>query len=297
VNSGVIALFRFGTAALLIIAANGGQIAHEATQENAGVADPEAFYRIVRANLSRAQQAVHEFSYKERRTTLHTNPVGKIGTAGVRLYQVYPSADPDLTYRRLVERDGIPLSAGELAKQDREFRAKDGRARTERQNETEGDRRRRERDEAQARQRAQAMIDDIVTALEFTIRGREEHEGRPAILVTFEGRPRARPKTREGRIAQKFAGMMWIDADLHEVMTVEAKSIDDISIGLGLVARLNKGAVGSLRRRPVASDLWMPTTLRLTGHGRAALFLRKLTIDYAVDWFDYERRSELPPLR
>ena len=33
----------------------------------------------------------------------------------------------------------------------------------------------------------------------------------------------------------------------------------------------------------------MPTQLTLKGRGRAALFLRSLVLDYAIDWFDYRR--------
>ena len=33
----------------------------------------------------------------------------------------------------------------------------------------------------------------------------------------------------------------------------------------------------------------MQTRFTLTGRGRAALYLRRLVIDFAVDWFDYRR--------
>jgi hypothetical protein len=281
-------------AALLVTlpAPEGRHLAH--TKQNAGVSDTAAFYAVVRENLARAQRAAHEFSYKERRTKLHTNPFGKLGTDGVELYQVYPSADPELTYRRLLARDGVPLSAEEIAKQDREYRAKaaDARLRLEKENDSDG--RRRERDAAEARRRAQVMIEDVVAALQFTITGRGEHDGRAAILVAFQARPQFRPETREGRTAQKFAGTIWIDPELHEVMHVEAESTDDVAFGFGIVARLSKGAIGSLTRRPVEPGLWMPTNVHLTGGGRAVVFIRKLAIDYAVEWFEYRRVGEPP---
>lgn len=281
-------------AALLVtLPAPDGHHAAYSTQ-NAGVSDTAAFYAAVRENLARAQRAAHEFSYKERRTKLHTNPFGKLGADGVELFQVYPSADPELTYRRLLARDGVPLSEKELAKQDREYQAKaaDARLRLEKENDSDG--RRREKDATEARRRAQVMIEDVVAALQFTITGRGDHDGRAAILVAFQARPRFRPETREGRTAQKFAGTIWIDPELHEVMHVEAESTDDVAFGFGIVARLGKGAIGSLTRRPVEPGLWMPTKVHLTGGGRAVLFIRKLTIDYAVEWFEYQRAGEPP---
>ena len=259
------------------------------------VPDPEAFYVAVRDNLARAQRATIAFSYKERRTNIHTNPFGRIGTDGVELIHVYPSANPKLTYRRLIERDGVSVSKQELAQQDREYLAKVAEIRRL-GDENEDDGRRRTKDETVARRRAQAVIEDIVAALQFTITGKSLHEGRPAVVVAFAGRPAFRPKTREGTIAQKFQGTVWIDPAVNEVMHVEAKTTDDISFGFGIVARLNKGTTGSLTRRPIESDLWMPTAVRLSGSGRAMLFLRKLALDFAIDWFGYERFDGAVPV-
>jgi hypothetical protein len=156
------------------------------------VRDPEAFYAAVRDNLARSQGATIGFSYKERRTNIHTNPFGRLGTDGVELAQVYPSANPKLTYRRLLERDGVSLSKQELAQQDRDYLAKVAEVR--RLEEHEDDRRRQTEDDAAARRRAQEMIEDVVAALQFTITGKSLHEGRPAVVVAFVGRPTFRPK-------------------------------------------------------------------------------------------------------
>ncbi len=258
---------------------------------------PAAFVAAVQENLARAQRAAHQFSYQERRTRFRTNPLGKLGPDGTELCHVYPSANPQLTYRRLLERDGIPVP--DLAKQDREYRAKAAEIQRRLQKETDDRRRQVSEDEALARRRAQAMIEDIVAALQLTITGRSIHEGTPAITVAFVGKPAFRPKTREGRIAQKFEGTVWIHPELNEVMHVEAKAIDEISFGFGIVARIDRGTTGWLTRRPAATypetDLWMPASLRLSGSGRAVLFLRKLRIEYAAEWFDYRHLNGEAP--
>ena len=106
------------------------------------------------------------------------------------------------------------------------------------------------------------------------------------VIISFAPRPDARPDTREGRTAQKFAGTVWVHEAAGEVMRVEAESVDDISYGFGLVARLGEGTEATLTRQPIEPDLWMPTRLTLKGRGRAAVF-RTLVVDFAVDWFDY----------
>ena len=87
-------------------------------------------------------------------------------------------------------------------------------------------------------------------------------------------------------MATSFAGSIWVDEQAEEVRRVEATAVDDLSVGFGVVARLNEGARVFVRREQVTSDLWLPTSLRFVGDGRALLF-RKLNLDYVMEWFDY----------
>jgi hypothetical protein len=249
--------------------------------------EPEHFYRMVRENLARAERTAYLYTYKERRTDVHTNPFGRLGTGGTSMFHVYPSPTRRLTYRRLVERDGKPVPEQELAEQDREYRARVDEVMRERALRA-SDRRWLEQESGAARQRQQRAIEDVIDALQFHVKGRTTRDGVSAIVVTFTSKPNARPTTRQGRTAQKFTGTIWVDEAALEVMRVEAKSTDDITYGGGLVARLDEGTTATLTRRRVGGDVWMPTELTLAGNGRAVLF-RKLVVDYAIQWFDYRR--------
>jgi hypothetical protein len=248
----------------------------------------EALYRAVRDNLVRAERVAHLYAFKERRTDVHTNPFGRIGTGGTRAYEVYPSSIRRLTYRRLTERDGVPLAATELAARDREYRTRVVEVQRQLATRSAEVRQRQDDDAARARERRQRRVEDVVEALRFDLAGRTVYRGVPAIVVSFVPKPGAKPETREGRMAVNFQGMAWIDEAASEVMHVEATSIGDITFGFGLAARLGKGAAASMTRRRVAGDLWMPTQITLSGRGRAAVF-RALVLDFAIDWFDYRR--------
>ena len=41
----------------------------------------------------------------------------------------------------------------------------------------------------------------------------------------------------------------------------------------------------------VDADTWLPTSIRLSGDGRAMLF-RKLRVDHLIEWFDYRRLAQ-----
>jgi hypothetical protein len=232
----------------------------------------------------------YQYAFKERRTDIHTNPFGRIGTGGTSLYEVYPSQMRQLTYRRLVEQHGRPLSASELAEQDRKYRSRVDQVRRNLRNQPATDGEQSEAAAERAQERRARRVEDIVETFDFKLEGRRVHEGVPVVVVSFTPRPGAKPVTREGRTAQNFRGSVFIHEAASEVMRVEAESIDSISFGFGIVARVGKGAKATMTRRPVEGGVWMPTEVTLDGRGRAAVF-RSLVLDFSVTWFDYRRLS------
>jgi hypothetical protein len=221
----------------------------------------EAFFETTRQNLARAARAQDQYAYKERRTQLHMNPFGRLGTGGMLVYEVTPFGNGAGFTRKLLERDEKPVPNGEVERIAR-----------------------RRRDRAQS----SPAIQDTMAVLDFAIDRRDHTGGRPAIVVKFTPKRDAKPKTREGRLARAFTGQVWVDEEAHEVVRVEATAIDSISYGYGLVARLGEGTRVTLVRQRVGGDVWMPTTIRFQGEGRA-LLVRKLNVDFSVEWFDYRK--------
>lgn len=221
--------------------------------------EPEAFFEAVRANLARSQEDQKLFAYKERRTELNLNPFGRLGTGEVRVREVTPVDGGSAVTIRIIERDGKPVT--DTAPVRRPLRMST---------------------------RGRRVVDDVAATLDISLRRREHIGGREAMVAVFKARPDAKPQTREGRIARNFTGEIWIDELTREVSRIDAKAIDDVSFGYGVVARVNKGATITLRRELVHGNLWLPVSMRFNGEGRA-LLLRKLTIDFAVDWFDYRK--------
>jgi hypothetical protein len=281
----LLAPFCLVPAGVLVVGAS----ASTATAQERPLPAPEAFFRAVRENMARAERMTHLFTYKERRTDIHTNPFGKLGTDGTSLFEVYPSPARRLTYRRLIERNGKPVPKIELSQQDDEYRGRASRVMSENALDS-ADPQVVEKQSEGARQRRQRAIEDVIDTLQFAIKNRTTYDGATAILIAFSPRPTARPSTRQGRMAQKFSGTIWVDEASSEVMRVEAKSTEAITYG-GIVARLGEGTTATLTRRPIADRVWMPTELTLAGRGRAVLF-RTLVVDYAIEWFDYRRLSQ-----
>jgi hypothetical protein len=250
--------------------------------QHADLPPREPFLTEARAALSRSQELWHRYAYRERRTELHLNPFGRMGTGGTRVLEVRPSPNPQLTYRRVIERDGVPVPKHELDRQDAEHRARIARIDRAAEQPTE--------EELLARQRARMVVDDVVKTLQFEITRREVRNGRPLIVVTFAPNPAARPTTREGHLAKVFTGSVWIDEALREVTDMRAVAIDDVSFG-AFIAKVYKGTEAVVERREVEPGVWMPTRLALSGDIRA--LFRKASIDHVIEWSEY-RKMEKP---
>jgi hypothetical protein len=224
--------------------------------------DHDIFVRATRDNLIRSQRAQSNYAYKERRTELHVNPFGRVGTGGIEGWEVTPIENGSVLLKKLVERDGQRVTDGEV-----------DRIKVREQSRREGGRTR---------------MDDVVAMLTFKMERRESVNGRDAIVIAFAPRPDADPETREGRIAKAFTGNVWVDEAAREVIRVEATAVDTISFGFGLIARLNEGSTVTLHRQPIEGGLWLPTSIRFAGEGRA-LLIRKLNVDQRIEWSEYRK--------
>jgi hypothetical protein len=224
--------------------------------------DHDSFVKTTRDNLLRSQREQFNYAYKERRTELRINPFGRMGTGDVEGFHVTPAENGKVILRRLIEKDGKPVTDGDVDRIEvKEERRREGR---------------------------RTSMDDVVAMLTFTSERRDTLNGRDTIVVRFTPRANATPETREGRIARVFAGSVWVDEAAHEVIRVEATAVDSISFGFGLIARLNKGTTVTLTREQIQGALWLPTSIRFTGEGRA-LLVRKLNVDQRIEWFDYKK--------
>jgi hypothetical protein len=239
--------------------------------------DARAFLAEVRERIHTDDFLLDQYTFTEKQTERRLDEDGNVTKVTSSSYEVYPSAEPGHTYRKLVERDGKALPEDDLAKEDRKQQEKEAKA-AARSPEVQAERRRKE---------AQA-IEELFRLYDIRIVGREGVEGREAILVTFAPRPGVETATRAGKVLKKFSGRAWIDEADRQVIRVEAELTDDLSFGFGILAKVKKGSRAEMQRRKVNDEVWLPAEARFVGHAR--LFLVKgLNIDTLSEYSDYKK--------
>lgn len=241
------------------------------------------FLEDVRARLHSDEVLLDQYTFTERHTERELDAKGGVRKVKTETYEVYPSLEPGHTYRRLVEKDGRTLDTRELAAEDRKHEKKvadDG--------SIEELEKKRTARLAQSRQREESGVRQVFRIYDIAIAGREMLDGRPAIVVTFKPRPDVEASGRAGRVLKCLAGRAWIDEEDRQLVRVDAELIDNLSFGLGVLARLHKGSRASLLRRKINGEIWLPALARFSGSARLLLF-KGLRMDALSEYSDYRK--------
>jgi hypothetical protein len=70
---------------------------------------------------------------------------------------------------------------------------------------------------------------------------------------------------------KQFTGRMWVSQDNYHLARVQLRATDHVSVGWGVVARVEPGSGFDYRRTRIG-DAWAPAQLTLEGSGRTLLF-------------------------
>ena len=139
-----------------------------------------------------------DFTFIERRREVKVSALGKVWSAPLRTFEVFPAADPARTYKRLIAVEGKPLDPAEERERDeahqRDLAAEERRQRRE----TPAQRARRlERGERERRERL-AILEDALRVFQASVVSREVVDGEATIVVALTPRAGVDPATREG---------------------------------------------------------------------------------------------------
>jgi hypothetical protein len=258
------------------------------------------FLAELRKTLHTDSLLLSQYTYTDKRTEMELDSKGTPKKTETSAFQVFPGSPEHVAYRRQIVRNGKPLSPDETKKEEEALkkRIEEAQRRRDQITPAEKERRRTERN-----RREERIIDDAFGVFEVEALGREDIEGRPAILLKFHPRQTYKPKTTEGKDMQHVAGKVWIDEQDHQLARVEIEVIDPISIGLGILAKLQKGASIVAERRKFNDEIWLPVKTDVTLNARVLLLKgfnirsineysehRKYSVDTILKFSDVEPR-------
>ncbi len=246
----------------------------------------DEFIKEVRQHLRSDRMLLSQYTYTETDTVKELDRKGKQKSTHEIIYEVYPSYEPDLTYRRLIAKDGKPTDPKDLEKEDGKHDKKLKEYAKKLEREGTGERERRQAKEAEANRKEETAIEEMFRIYGIKMEGRDLLDEQPAIILSFRPRSGYKPKTDEGKILAKLGGRAWFNEQDHELARIEVKLIDNISLGWGLLARINRGAEGVLRRQKINGEIWLPVEVHFIGSARI-LLVKGMNVDFSGRYSDF----------
>jgi hypothetical protein len=135
---------------------------------------------------------------------------------------------------------------------------------------------RRQRDD---RQRLERLFQVLPDALTYQYSASEKTaSGHRIVKLEFQPNPRFTPPSYDTQLYRGMQGQVWIDTTVMRIVRLDGTLFKDVTFGLGIVGRLDKGGHIVLEQDEVTKGHWDVTRMQLTINGRILLF-KQLHID------------------
>ena len=216
--------------------------------------DINSLLEDVRANAEKIDAILEDYSYRETRIDREIDNSGNLiekqsETVLLTFYKGF-------RIRRLIEKNGKPLSAQEQAKEDKDVEKQVA--------EIEERIAKREKREAQmnksaktpAEENRRITLSDALKGSLLVNPRRERFRGRDVVVFDYEPNPQYKPQTRLEKLFAYCTGAVWVDPNSKQVVRLEAFLTQSAGNFIGKVKR---GASFSLENELVNNEIWLPS--------------------------------------
>jgi hypothetical protein len=249
---------------------------------------------IVRKSVDLDQanwQRMRDCTWVAHSTERHFDSDGKVKSVERGAWEtVMLDGEP---YRRMLERNGQPLSAAEQKKQQDKLDRSVARL----AHETPEEKRRRLAEYESRRRKEREFLREITDAFDFRVVGDAQVDGHDAWVIAGTPKSGYRARDRDAKALLKIRGKLWVDKATYQWVRLEAETTETIAFGVFL-ARLNPGASLVFEQVPVSDNLWLPKRMYMKGAGRVGL-IKRIAMEQELTWSSYRKfqvDSKIVPL-
>ena len=222
----------------------------------------EPFIKEVRERLQTDRTLQTNYMYVETRRELTLDKQGRTTGVSEKVFESYPGFPGEPRWERLIAEDGTPVPAEKLEEGDRRRQKKAESYARRLQDHPDKERELQRRLQKEAEEQASEVVADIFRVYEIRMLRREMVDDHPTIAFSLTPRRDPKPRTREGRDMRHFSVTAWVSESEFELVRFELVAIHTVKMGLGvgLFARLHKGASLTFVRRKINGEVWLPAT-------------------------------------
>lgn len=247
---------------------------------------PTDWRPIMRTSLDRmvaSDSRMADYAFDRRVIKKEFEPDGRLKLQTVTLMR--PERVEGVWVSRIVTRDGKPLTDPEKRRQEDEIRRRiaDGKSENARPASILG----RENDE---------LIQQFPEALEYRLIGEEMKDGRKTWVLACQPRVGYKPPSMRARFFEKVRGKVWVDQAEKDLVRVDAEVFDTISVGFGLLGRVEKGTRFVLNRARVSEGHYFTESSQVNFTAKVLIF-KTLIIEISTQYFNFNLKTMVEPKR
>src|SRR6266478_463140 len=209
---------------------------------------------------------------------------GKVKKHEINEYTFFYLNGDEIT--TLVKKDGKPLSEAEQKKENdkTQKRIEEHQKRTAKKEAKEE----KAKEEGKDKEGDEPGIEIFLRACQFVNPRRERFRGQDVLVFDFEPNPEFKAHKLVEKLAQKLAGVVWVDEKAHDVARLEAYFTGDMKIAGGLLANLQKGTSFVYEQGFVNNEVWLPTYME--AHvGVRLLLVKGIKASMVTRYSDYRK--------
>lgn len=241
----------------------------------------------IQANQEKIEEILEDYSYKQKIIKREISDDGILRETESETFQL--SFYKGNRIRRLIEKDGKPLSAKDQAKEDEKV-----------QDDVKDIEKKIAKDEARKVSQnsngspdgegKNVSISEVLKASRLINPRRERLKGRDVIVFDFEPNPNFDTKNAKSMLKffGKTGGVIWVDEKDKQVARIEAALFDSYKIGGGLLAKLRKGASFTLEQERINDEIWLPTVADINLSVRV-LLVKGVDVNQVIKSYDYRK--------
>jgi hypothetical protein len=230
-----------------------------------------AFMRTVFVGARPQDDALNDYAYDVEEIREKLDKKGGATSRASKRFQVYFVQKRPV--RRLVSKDGVPLSAREQAEVDRKAEAQ---ARAIAEGRT-------------VSERPGIRLSLMADSFDFETIGREIRDGRATLALTFEPRPGAKAAggNRTDALSRILHGRILVDETDRRVALIEASTIAGESAGVSTGVKIGDLTV-RMEFVAVEDHVWLPRRVETVAAGRA-FFFRTFRVRQTTIYSNYRK--------
>jgi hypothetical protein len=202
---------------------------------------------------------------------------GKVKSTTAETFEVHViNGEP---IRKLVRKDGRPLTGAEARKAEAEFE----KTVRERAAESPEARRRRLADEETKLNRRREMFDELPAAFIFRIIGEDKIDGHDAWHIEAKPKPGFEPKTTRAAFLQKMEGQFWISKVHNRLLKLDAYTTGTVSLW-GFLAKFAPGTRFRIEQMRLNDGVWVVRRFTMAYNMQIALIKTKRGETEQINW-------------